>query len=54
MLLLPSEEEGVVAALKPKNIPMKKLTINPEKVSVKKSSTGVVQRSKRLSAPTIA
>lgn len=32
-MLVPSEEEGVLAALKPKNIPIKKLTINPEKVS---------------------
>lgn len=31
-MLLPSEEEGVLAGLKPKNIPIKKLTINPEKV----------------------
>lgn len=46
MLLLPSEEEGVVAALKPKNIPMKKLTINPEKVrmsgSVGKKASALV------------
>lgn len=33
LMLLPSEEEGVLATLKPKNIPIKKLTINPEKVS---------------------
>lgn len=32
LMLLPSEEEGVLAGLKPKNIPIKKLTINPEKV----------------------
>lgn len=31
-MLLPSEEEGVLARLKPKNIPIKKLTINPDKV----------------------
>lgn len=31
-MMLPSEEEGVLAGLKPKNIPIKKLTINPEKV----------------------
>ncbi|CAM9945511.1 unnamed protein product [Scytosiphon promiscuus] len=32
MMVLPSEEEAVLAGLKPKNIPIKKLTINPEKV----------------------
>ena len=32
MMVLPSEEEGVLAGLKPKNIPIKRLTINPEKV----------------------
>ena len=32
LMLLPSEEEGVLARLKPKNIPIKKLTINPDKV----------------------
>lgn len=31
-MVLPSEEEGVLAGLKPKNIPIKRLTINPEKV----------------------
>lgn len=31
-MVLPSEEEGVLAGLKPKNIPVKRLTINPEKV----------------------
>lgn len=36
-MLLPSEEEGVLATLKPKNIPIKKLTINPEKVSAMRS-----------------
>lgn len=32
LMVLPSEEEGVLAGLKPKNIPIKRLTINPEKV----------------------
>lgn len=31
-MVLPSEEEGILAGLKPKNIPVKRLTINPEKV----------------------
>lgn len=31
-MLLPSEEEGMLATLMPKNIPVKRLTINPEKV----------------------
>ncbi|CAM9806181.1 unnamed protein product [Ectocarpus sp. 6 AP-2014] len=32
LMMLPSEEEGVLAGLKPNNIPIKRLTINPEKV----------------------
>lgn len=46
LMLLPSEEEGVLARLKPKNIPIKKLTINPDKVrmagSVGKKASALV------------
>eukprot|EP00903_Cladosiphon_okamuranus_P014639 g13574.t1 len=46
LMVLPSEEEGVLAGLKPKNIPIKRLTINPEKVrmagSVGKKASALV------------
>eukprot|EP00752_Nemacystus_decipiens_P011873 g10530.t1 len=46
LMVLPSEEEGVLAGLQPKNIPIKRLTINPEKVrmagSVGKKASALV------------
>ncbi|CAM9119818.1 unnamed protein product, partial [Discosporangium mesarthrocarpum] len=46
LILLPSEEEGMLAALAPKHIPIKKLTINPDKVrmsgSVSKKAAATV------------
>eukprot|EP00904_Undaria_pinnatifida_P012187 jgi/Undpi1/8099/HiC_scaffold_24.g10571.m1 len=46
LMLLPSEEEGMLSRLKPKNIPIKKLTINPDKVrmagSVGKKASALV------------
>ncbi|CAM9134160.1 unnamed protein product [Ectocarpus fasciculatus] len=46
LMMLPSEEEGVLAGLKPNNIPIKRLTINPEKVrmagSVGKKASALV------------
>lgn len=32
LVVVPSEEEGIMACLTPKNIPIKRLTINPDKV----------------------